>query len=208
MSTLTYATRCVAILLVTCFLSCEKKIGDSKKKLQVGLQGVQTIRDNIAPKTDVDPLLRYLSDRYDHTLSVFGDGKTLDGKPHLISATIYFKVVENGVAPSLRIEWLEEGFDVSGIRIVSENTTVDYPNAFVWGGDDKKWFASTAWRDTWLAIVNAPDTVWKGDPTDWKCLVVPDAVLKEGAQVELLTRDGKQSNRVSLYVPRHPSLTR
>lgn len=124
-------------------------------------------------------------------------------EPTLMTAQFLARSTPDGVIKSLRVEWLEHGFDVHGFFIepAGEGARIDAANVIAWNADDYEWFDRLLWRDTWVPISTGEkgEYVWKPNKSRWPVVAVDEAAITSGSRVGLIYGDGRRSTTVPLY---------
>lgn len=102
---------------------------------------------------------------------------------------------------------MELGFWVTGFYVTdADGTVTDYVDCLSWDASDEKFFAGTAWRETWFpAITRADDTSWEGVTLGGvpvrAPVILPDCDLSNNVlRLGLITEQGRQRATVPVAI--------
>lgn len=183
-------------------ISDATRIANARDALQSKIKGLQASR-----YADADFNAAYLIPAYRRgiqLLSSTGAGRLPKPVP-LVAALRLHEGDDDRYRSGMTIIWLETGFSVRGVRISREDQAfLDFETWPQWDEDDRKWFNSTAWRDSAIrvTIVDVEPETNNGAVSfekEWPVIELPRKYAEQKLSLSLLLTDGGLAGPVEVY---------
>lgn len=156
------------LLAASCDTGPEQR-NTAQDRLEVAIDTLDRTAKNIESSGDLSPQQQTMITRYRTAVAELEGQDATRLSPTLVLASLH--VGSDGNPEKLLLQWVENGFDVSGFHVRgADGNEVEFPQLFRWTQDDRDWYAATSFRDQWVFFEDPGDEDSRVfiDPEDWK----------------------------------------